>query len=135
MDQSVTDIVPTEDTENCAPHKRYRDPNDRSPEVRKNTTFEHVLYRGVEGTSLSIAVKDFFRKHHNAFIESFNGSFRDECLNVNWFLSIEDAREKIEQWRIEYNEFRPHSELCGQTPQQYAEQFNNNLDGRKSTLV
>ncbi len=71
----------------------------------------------------------------NAMIESFNGSFRDECLNVNWFLSIEDAREKIEQWRIEYNEFRPHSSLCDQTPQQFAEQFNNNLDGRKSTLL
>jgi len=40
----------------------------------------------------------------NAFIESFNGSFRDECLNVNWFLSIQDARQKIEAWRKDYNE-------------------------------
>ena len=38
----------------------------------------------------------------NPFIESFNGSFRDECLNVNWFLSLEDAQEKIEVWRQEY---------------------------------
>jgi len=45
----------------------------------------------------------------NPFIESFNGSFRDECLNTNWFLSLEDAREKIEQWRVEYNYFRPPS--------------------------
>jgi putative transposase len=47
----------------------------------------------------------------NAMIESFNGTFRDECLNVNWFLSMEDAREKIEKWRGDYNEFRPHSSL------------------------
>lgn len=45
----------------------------------------------------------------NAFIESFNGSLRDECLNVHWFLSLSDAREKIERWRVDYNEFRPHS--------------------------
>jgi putative transposase len=67
----------------------------------------------------------------NAFIESFNGSLRDECLNVSWFLSIEDAQDKIEKWRIDYNEFRPHSSLCGQTPQEFAEQFNS----RESTLL
>jgi putative transposase len=54
----------------------------------------------------------------NPFIESFNGSFRDECLNVNWFLSLEDAKEKIEHWRREYNEFRPHSSLNNMTPDQ-----------------
>jgi putative transposase len=57
----------------------------------------------------------------NAFIESFKGSFRDECLNVNWFLSIEDAREKIENWRRDYNGFRPHSSLDDMTPDEYAE--------------
>lgn len=57
----------------------------------------------------------------NAFIESFNGSFRNECLNVNWFLSIEDAREKIENWRKDYNGFRPHSSLENMTPDEFAE--------------
>ena len=47
----------------------------------------------------------------NPSIESFNGSFRDECLNVHWFLSLTDAQEKIEHWRQEYNGFRPHSSL------------------------
>ena len=56
------------------------------------------------------------RPTDNPFIESFNGSFRDECLNINWFLSVEDAVEKIEAWRIEYNNFRPHSSLDGKTP-------------------
>jgi len=54
----------------------------------------------------------------NPFIESFNGSFRDECLNTNWFLSLEDARDKIESFRRDYNEFRPHSSLLGKTPDQ-----------------
>jgi len=58
----------------------------------------------------------------NAYIESFNGSFRDECLNTNWFLSLEDAREKIETWRREYNEWRPHSSLDNLTPSQYLEE-------------
>jgi putative transposase len=56
----------------------------------------------------------------NALVESFNGSFRDECLSVNWFLSIEDAKKKIEAWRIDYNQFRPHSSLDNMTPSEYA---------------
>lgn len=52
----------------------------------------------------------------NAFIESFNGSFRDECLNVNWFMSLDDAVEKIQAFKEDYNGFRPHSALCGLTP-------------------
>ena len=55
----------------------------------------------------------------NPFIESFNGSFRDECLNVHWFLSLADAQEKIENWRIEYNEDRIHSSLGNVTPREY----------------
>ena len=55
----------------------------------------------------------------NAFIESFNGSLRDECLNVHWFLSLSDAREKIERWRVDYNEFRPHSSLGNLTPSEF----------------
>lgn len=52
----------------------------------------------------------------NAFIESFNGSFRDECLNINWFLSLDDAWEKIQAFKEEYNHFRPHSALGNLTP-------------------
>ena len=52
----------------------------------------------------------------NPYIESFNGRFRDECLNVNWFLSLQDARYEIAFWRREYNEFRPPSSLKDLTP-------------------
>jgi len=62
----------------------------------------------------------------NPFVESFNGSFRDECLNAHWFLSLEDAKEKIEAWRIEYNEFRPHSALDNLTPAEFIEMTKDN---------
>ena len=52
----------------------------------------------------------------NAYIESFNGKLRDECLNQNWFISLKDARQTVEEWRIDYNEFRPHSSLGDLSP-------------------
>jgi putative transposase len=52
----------------------------------------------------------------NAFIESFNGKFRTECLNANWFLSLDEARAKCEAWRRDYNEVRPHSAIGNRTP-------------------
>ena len=56
----------------------------------------------------------------NAFIESFNGRLRQECLNQHWFLSLADAAEKVEDWRIDYNTVRPHSSLSGRTPEEFA---------------
>jgi len=49
----------------------------------------------------------------NAFIESFNRTVRDECLNDNWFLSLEHTRKLIEEWRVDYNTNRPHSAWAG----------------------
>src|SRR5581483_2407696 len=57
----------------------------------------------------------------NCFIESFNGRLREECLNVNWFLTLADARRKIEAWRLDYNEERPHSSLGYLAPRHFAE--------------
>ena len=59
----------------------------------------------------------------NAYIESFNGKLREECLNLHWFHTIEEAKEKIEAWRVDYNEHRPHSALNDQTPSEFAENF------------
>lgn len=56
----------------------------------------------------------------NAYIESFNGRLREECLNTNLFQSLDDARNKIERWRIEYNHWRPHSSLGNLTPREFA---------------
>ena len=56
----------------------------------------------------------------NAFIESFNARLRQECLNENWFLSLEDARGKLESWRRHYNEERPHGALGNLAPSEFA---------------
>jgi putative transposase len=59
----------------------------------------------------------------NCFIETFNGSLRDECLNVHWFESLEDAKAKIEGWRRDYNESRPHQALAELAPAEFARQM------------
>lgn len=69
---------------------------------------------------------DFIRPgkpQENGFIESFNGKFRSECLDEHWFLGLEDARRTIEEWRIDYNEQRPHSSLGNLTPKEFVDQL------------
>ena len=80
-------------------------------------------------------ILDFSRRGKptdNAAIESFNGRFRDECLNVHWFESLEDAQAKIEAWRQDYNEHHPHRALKGLSPMNTPERM---LNGRGVTLV
>lgn len=61
----------------------------------------------------------------NGFVESFNGKFRDECLNENWFSNLSHAKELIEKWRIDYNTQRPHSSLNNLTPEEYTKCWEN----------
>jgi putative transposase len=61
------------------------------------------------------------RPMQNGRVESFNGRFRDECLNAHSFSTLQDAREKVERWRIEYNQERPHSSLGYLTPVEFAD--------------
>ena len=63
------------------------------------------------------------KPNQNAYIESFNGRFRDECLNEHWFASLAHAQIVIEAWRREYHEDRPKQGLGGLTPAQYARQL------------
>lgn len=56
----------------------------------------------------------------NAYIESFNGRLRDECLNENWFVNLGHARQLIEDWRMDYNQARPHSSLGYLTPEEFS---------------
>jgi transposase InsO family protein len=63
------------------------------------------------------------KPNQNAYVESFNGRRRDECLNEHWFVSLAHARMVIEAWRREYNEERPKKSLAGLTPAQYAKQL------------
>ena len=63
------------------------------------------------------------RPVENGLIESFNGRLRDECLNVEWFGSLAQARQMLSRWRLHYNEQRPHSSLADRTPAAFARQF------------
>lgn len=63
----------------------------------------------------------------NAFIESFNGKLRDEFLNMQWFLSLEDLRMKAQDWRDEYNNERPHSSLKMKTPKEFLESYDKEV--------
>ena len=56
----------------------------------------------------------------NASIESFNGRFREECLDQSWFTSLAEARRVIEVWRVDYNQYRPHTSLRMATPAAFA---------------
>jgi putative transposase len=64
----------------------------------------------------------------NPFIESSNGPFGFTCLNANWFFSLEDAQEKLDIWREDYNSFRPHSSLGDISPNEYIEINENGPD-------
>ena len=65
------------------------------------------------------------KPQQNAFVESFNGKFREQCLNENIFFSMDHAREVIEEWREIYNEFRPHRSLKGKTPKEFEREHQN----------
>ena len=73
------------------------------------------------------------KPNQNAYVESFNGRLRDECLNEHWFTSLAHARTEIERWRREYNEERPKKSLGGLPPAVYAKQLADkaiNMTGR-----
>ena len=93
---------------------------DNGPELAGHALDEWAYKNGVELHFITPG-----RPVENAYIESFNGKFRDECLNEHWFSTLEDARRTIEEWRRDYNEERPHSSLGDLTPAEYAAQFAN----------
>ena len=84
---------------------------DNGPEFR-SFALDHWCY--VHGVTLDFIQPG--RPTQNAQIESFNGRFREECLSENWFLDLDDARQKIAAWRIDYNANRPQKGLGGKTP-------------------
>ena len=88
---------------------------DNGPEFAGRTLDAWAYARGVELRFIRPG-----KPIENAYVESFNGKFRDECLNEHWFISLADAKAAIEAWRVDYNTVRPHSSLAGRTPDQFA---------------
>ena len=80
-----------------------------------------------EGRKIRLTYIQPGKPAQNGFIESFNGRFRDECLNANWFENLADARRKIEAWRVDYNQHRPHSSLAYRTPEEFARQWSSSM--------
>ena len=107
-------------------------------EIRRNRSLPQVITidngsefisRKLDAWAYYYGVKlDFIRPGkpvENAFVESFNGRLRDECLNTNIFNSLSDVQEKLESWLKDYNVTRPHSGIGNLSPAEFAERFNN----------
>ena len=90
---------------------------DNGPEFTSRHFLAWCVERGIELIHIQPG-----KPTQNAYVESFNGRLREECLNVSWFQNLFDARRKIAAWRQEYNEERPHSSLGYRTPREFAEQ-------------
>ncbi len=88
--------------------------SDNGPEFNSKAVEQWAYQNGVDWCFIEPG-----KPIENAYIESFNARFRDECLNENWFTSLGDARQKIEEWRQDYNQRRPHSSLGYRTPEEY----------------
>jgi putative transposase len=91
---------------------------DNGPEFIGQAMLNWAHHRGV-----ALRLIEPGKPNQNAYVESFNGRLRDECLNEHWFVSLAHARMVIEAWRREYNEERPKRSLAGLTPVQYAKQL------------
>ena len=119
-----TDVVPVMDTitfGNQVLPKRIR--------VDNGSKFiSRILDKWAYGNNVELDFPRPGKPTDNPFIESFNGSFRDGCLNANWFFSLEDAQEKFDIWREDCNSFRPHSSLGEMFPNKYIEMNQNSPD-------
>lgn len=90
---------------------------DNGPELTSRVLDQWAYEHGVE-----LRFIDPGKPVQNAFVESFNGRFRDECLNQHWFVNLAHARRVVEAWRRDYNRARPHSSLGYLTPHEFANQ-------------
>lgn len=104
--------------------ERARQERGRLPESITVDNGSEFSGRALEAWAMTHQVQLCFirpgRPVENSFMESFNGRLRDECLNVEWFSSLEDAREKLGKFREHYNHQRPHSSLADRAPAMFA---------------
>lgn len=91
----------------------------------------HAMLTWAQAHTVTLRLIEPGKPNQNAYIESFNGRLRDECLNEHWFLTLAHAQAVIEAWRREYNEERPKKGLGGLTPAAYARQ----LTGKSATVA
>ncbi len=120
-DRSMTGKKVAEALQNA---KKERDGLPESITVDNGSEFSgRVLEAWAMGNSVQLCFIRPGRPVENGFIESFNGRLRDECLNVEWFASLDDARQKLAKFREHYNHERPHSSLADLAPAAFAQQI------------
>lgn len=102
---------------------------DNGPEFTSLTLDQWAHRRGIRLSFIQPG-----RPQQNAFVESFNGKLREECLNEELFYDLSDAQAKIEAWRQDYNEHRPHRSLGQQTPTEFIEDYENRLTKNYETV-
>ena len=102
---------------------------DQGPEFTCKAMDQWAYERGVQ-----LKIIQAGKPTQNAYIESFNGRFRDECLNDHWFRDLDHARELIADWRRDYNEARPHSALGYETPAAFAASHRRLSDSLEETI-
>lgn len=129
VDHSISGIVVTKELDRMIKQhgKPQRIQVDNGPEFTSKAMLEWSYRKNIE--------LDFTRPGKptdNAFIESFNGTFRDECLNQNWFSTLAEARVVIESWRKEYNEDRMHSSLNYLTPKEFVKKERKRIQESRS---
>lgn len=89
---------------------------DNGPEITSKAMFFWTKARGIKLLSIQPG-----KPTQNPFVESFNGKFREYCLDMHWFRTLNEARAEIDSWRKHYNDERPHSALGRMTPSPFAE--------------
>ena len=120
VDQSIGGLYVTRLLDRAALFRGYPQAirTDQGPEFTGKALDQWAYTHGV-----TLKLIQAGKPTQNAYIESFNGKFRDECLNDHWFTSLAHARTVISNWRRDYNEHRPHSALAYQTPAEVAAQY------------
>lgn len=109
------------------------------PKIIKVDNGSEFISKAMDGWAHKNGVKlDFSRPGKptdNAFIESYNGRLRQECLNQNWFTSLDDAQQIVEAWREDYNQFRPHSSLDHRTPSEFVGRWQQIRAAQKAEIL
>ena len=117
VDTSLTGLRVARELDRVAELRRYPGivVSDNGTELTSNAILTWQQQHGVEWHYIAPG-----KPMQNGFVESFNGRLRDECLNEHLFTNLKEARQIIEEWRIDYNTNRPHSSLHGLTPTEFA---------------
>ncbi|SLN73949.1 Integrase core domain protein [Oceanibacterium hippocampi] len=112
-DNSISGVRVARELDRIASLRGYPDQvvSDNGTELTSNAMLQWQEERGVGWHYIARG-----KPMQNGFVESFNGRLRAECLNAHWFLSLADATEKLEAWRRDYNEERPHSAIGNKVP-------------------